>query len=87
MNIKSLRNIAIVSTFPPTKCGIGIYASQMFDFFIQQNIAVKKISVRAQLGVDKALNLCGTWYFLKLIPTVISNEKIIINYHKSFFFT
>jgi hypothetical protein len=85
MNIKTVQKVAIVSTFSPTKCGIAAYADQIYDCLKIQNSIVTKISVSNQVNVDKSLNICGFGRFLKLIPIVLTHDKVVINYHRSFF--
>jgi len=86
MSLKSVNKIAIISTFPPVKCGIASYASQMVNSLKQQdNLTIQTISVNHQNNVDKSLRLCGGLNFLKIIPVIFYYDKIIINYHKSFF--
>ncbi|MBD2045372.1 hypothetical protein H6F78_07135 [Coleofasciculus sp. FACHB-64] len=81
------KRIAVVSTFPPTRCGIAVYALQMVEALKRHpDLLLTRISVHPQENVDKSLDLRGLWRFLKLIPVVLSNDRIIINYHKSFFF-
>jgi hypothetical protein len=48
MNDNSSHIIAIVSTFPPMKCGIAVYAHQMFKTLQIKGNHIDRISVNNQ---------------------------------------
>lgn len=75
----------IVSTYPPMKCGIGKYAYQMAKVLRDQGNVVNIISPEEGDG-DFICNLKGGYNLLKLIKYSIFFNRIVIQYHESFYY-
>ena len=75
----------MVSSYPPMKCGIGAYASQMVKSLKSQGNMVDILSPYEGDGTFKT-DLKGGLRILKLLTRAKGYERIIIQYHESFFF-
>jgi glycosyltransferase involved in cell wall biosynthesis len=75
-----------VTTYPPTRCGIGVYASQSVKKLRSEGHIVNVISPDLQGNVDFKCDLCGGSKILKLLKMGIFYDKIVIQYHPAFFF-
>lgn len=75
----------MVSTYPPEKCGIGTYAYQMVKFLRNGGNVVDVISLEGN-GGDFTLNLKGGANLLKILKYAIFYDKVIIQYHESFYY-
>jgi glycosyltransferase involved in cell wall biosynthesis len=75
----------MVSSYAPMKCGIGAYALQMVKKIQNQGNSVKILSP-PEGGGDFRANLKGGFNLLKLIRFGFSFDKIIIQYHESFYY-
>jgi glycosyltransferase involved in cell wall biosynthesis len=75
----------MVSSYPPMKCGIGAYASQMVKSLQSHGDTVDILSPYEGDGTFKA-DLKGGFRILKLLTRAKGYERIIIQYHESFFF-
>ena len=75
----------MVSTYPPEKCGIGTYAYQMVKFLRNGGNVVDVISLEGN-GGDFTLNLKGGANLLKILKYTIFYDKVIIQYHESFYY-
>ena len=76
----------MVSTYPPMKCGIGTYAYQMTKKLQSSGNIVKVLTPKDGEG-DFISNLRGGFNFLKILRYATSYNKIIIQYHESFYYT
>jgi glycosyltransferase involved in cell wall biosynthesis len=75
----------MVSTYPPMKCGIGTYAYQMTKKLQASGNIVKVLTPKEGEG-DSTSNLRGGFNFLKIARHAMPNNKIIIQYHESFYY-
>lgn len=75
----------IVSTYPPMKCGIGKYAYQMANMLRDQGNVVNIISPEEGDG-DFICNLKKGFNLLKIIKFNIFYDKIVIQYHETFYY-
>lgn len=75
----------IVSTYPPEKCGIGTYAYQMVKFLRNSGSIVDVISLEGN-GGDFTLNLKGGANLLRILKYTIFYDKVVIQYHESFYY-
>ena len=75
-----------VTTYPPTRCGIGIYASQSVKKFRSDGHIIDIISPDMGGDVDFKYNLRGGFKILQLLKLGIFYDKIVIQYHPAFFF-
>lgn len=75
----------MVSSFPPMKCGIGVYADQMVKSLIDIGHMVDVLSPEEGGGNFKA-NLKGNFNPIKLLQYSKDYDKIILQYHESFFY-
>lgn len=75
----------MVSSYAPMRCGIGAYALQMVKKIQKQGNIVKILSP-PEGGGNIRTNLKGGFNLLKLIKYGYSFDKIIIQYHESFYY-
>jgi glycosyltransferase involved in cell wall biosynthesis len=75
----------MVSSYAPMKCGIGAYAHQMVKQF-QNHGDIVKILSPPEGGGDFRTNLIGGFNLLKLVKYGYPFDKIIIQYHESFYY-
>ena len=80
-----LKTILMVSTYPPTKCGIGTYASQSVEALTKQGFEVDTASPDQQGEVDYQLDLRGGLKPLKLLKISKAHKQTIIQYHHDFY--
>lgn len=76
----------MVSSYPPMKCGIGSYAFQMVKRLESEGNIVDILSPNDGNGTFKT-DLNGGFNVLRLINYSHGYDKIIIQYHESFFFS
>lgn len=81
-----LDNIVVVSTFPPTHCGIGRHGAQLVDALRNRGHVVTTVAVDQESGADAKLNLLGGFRLLRLARYLHQRNRLILNYHPSFFF-
>ncbi|ATW27731.1 glycosyltransferase [Candidatus Formimonas warabiya] len=77
--------ILMVSTYPPMKCGIGTYAFQAVQKYRSEGNIVDTLTPHEGKG-DFVEDLCGSFKILKLLKYVFFYNKVIIQYHASFFY-
>lgn len=75
----------MVSSYPPMKCGIGAYASQMKKSLEFHGDTVDILAPYEGDGTFKT-DLKGGFRILKLLTFAKGYDRIIIQYHESFFF-
>jgi glycosyltransferase involved in cell wall biosynthesis len=75
-----------VTSYPPTRCGIGIYASQSVEQLRSDGHVVDVISPNMDGSVDLKYDLCGGLKILKLLNICLFYDRIVIQYHPVFFF-
>src|SRR6266566_592388 len=75
-----------VTSYPPTRCGIGVYALQSVERLRNEGHIIDIISPDMDGNVDFKYNLCGGFKIMKLLKLGIFYDKIVIQYHPSFFF-
>lgn len=78
-------NYLIISSYPPSKCGIGKYAYQMAKKLRAQGHIVNILSFE-ESEADFVEKLNGGFSVLKILKYIPFYEKIIIQYHESFFY-
>ncbi|HLI63667.1 MAG TPA: glycosyltransferase [Terriglobales bacterium] len=76
----------MVSTYPPTHCGIGAYAEQSVAQLRAQGHVVDVVSPDGQGNVDFAWDLRGGDKLLRLLPLLKYYDKVIIQYTWAFFY-
>lgn len=76
----------MVSTYPPTHCGIGAYGEQSVAQLRSQGHIVDVVSPDGAGNVDFAWDLRGGSKILKLLRLVRFYDQIIIQYHWAFFY-
>ena len=77
----------MVSTYPPTHCGIGAYGEQSVAQLRGQGHVVDVLSPDGRGNVDFAWDLRGGSKILRLLELAPYYDKIVIQYHWSFFYT
>lgn len=75
----------MVSSYAPMKCGIGAYATQMVKKMQNRGDIVKILSP-LEGGGNFRTNLKGGFALLKIIKYGYPFQKIIIQYHESFYY-
>jgi glycosyltransferase involved in cell wall biosynthesis len=75
-----------VTTYPPTKCGIGAYASQSVKKLRNDGHVIDIMSPDMEGDVDFQYDLCGGLKILQLLKLGIFYDKIVIQYQPAFFF-
>jgi glycosyltransferase involved in cell wall biosynthesis len=75
-----------VTTYPPTKCGIGVYASQSIKKLRNQGHIVDIMSPDMDGNVDFKYDLCGGFKIFQLLKIGIFYDKIVMQYQPGFFF-
>lgn len=75
----------IVSTYPPMRCGIGRYAFQMVKKLRESGNVVNVLSPKEGDG-DFTSNLAGWFNIMKILKYAVFYDKIILQYHQSFFY-
>jgi glycosyltransferase involved in cell wall biosynthesis len=75
-----------VTTYPPTRCGIGVYASQSVKKLRSNGHIIDIISPDMNGNVDFKYNLCGGLKILQLLLLGIFYDIIVIQYQPAFFF-
>lgn len=79
-----LPKILMVSTYPPEKCGIGKYAQQQVDYLRNNRNLVDILAIR---GEGKySMQFDSPEKILKLCDFQDIYDKIIIQYHASFYY-
>jgi len=76
----------MVTTYPPTHCGIGSYGEQSVNQLRGQGHVVDIVSPDQQGNVDFAWDLRGGSKILKLVDLLPYYDKVVIQYHWSFFY-
>ena len=77
----------MVSTYPPTHCGIGAYGEQSVAKLRSEGHIVDVISPDGQGNVDFAWDLRGEAKILKLLELLPYYDRAVIQYHWSFFYS
>lgn len=75
----------MVSTYPPMKCGIGTYACQMVRKLRNDGHIVDVLSPEEGDG-DFNADLKGGFNLLKILKLSLFYDRVIIQYHPSFFY-
>jgi glycosyltransferase involved in cell wall biosynthesis len=75
----------MVSTYPPMRCGIGMYAFQMVRRLRGEGHIVEVFSPEEGDG-DFTGNLRGGLNLLRILPYSIFYDRVILQYHESFFY-
>jgi glycosyltransferase involved in cell wall biosynthesis len=75
-----------VTPFPPTHCGIGVYASQSVRRLRESGNLVDVLSPDGLGNVDFAWNLKGGSKVLKLIRLLPFYDRVVIQYSSAFFY-
>lgn len=76
----------MVSTYPPTHCGIGAYGEQSVTQLRAQGHIVDIASPDMQGNVDFAWDLRGGSKLLQLLELLPYYDRIVIQYHWAFFY-
>jgi glycosyltransferase involved in cell wall biosynthesis len=76
----------MVSTYPPTHCGIGAYGDQAVTQLRSQGHIVDVVSPDGQGNVDFAWDLRGGSKILQLFRLLPFYDRTIIQYHWAFFY-
>ena len=76
----------MVTTYPPTHCGIGGYGEQNVAQLRGQGHIVDVVSPDGQGNVDFAWDLRGGSKILTLLELVPYYDRIVIQYHWAFFY-
>lgn len=76
----------MVSTYPPTHCGIGAYAEQSVAQLRAQGHVVDVVSPDGQGNVDFAWDLRGGGKLLRLFSLLRYYDRVVIQYHWAFFY-
>lgn len=76
----------MVTTYPPTHCGIGIYGEQNAGLLRSQGHVVDIVSPDSEGNVDFAWDLRGGAKVLKLLELAPYYDHIVIQYHWAFFY-
>ena len=75
----------MVSTYPPTRCGIGAYAEQSVARLRADGHIVDVVSPDGQGNADFAWDLQGS-KLLQLLSLVPYYDKVVLQYHWAFFY-
>lgn len=76
----------MVTTYPPTQCGIGSYGEQSVNQLRSQGHIVDIASPDQQGNVDYAWDLRGGSKILRLRKLLPYYDKVVIQYHWAFFY-
>lgn len=76
----------MVSTYPPTHCGIGGYCEQNVALLRSQGHIVDLVSPDGQGNVDFAWDLRGGTKILHLLELLPFYDAVMIQYHWAFFY-
>jgi glycosyltransferase involved in cell wall biosynthesis len=76
----------MVSSYPPSRCGIGKYASQMAASLREKGHVVTVLGVDNCHG-DCLEDLHGWFRVMKVIKYSRGYDRIVIQYHESFFYS
>jgi glycosyltransferase involved in cell wall biosynthesis len=76
----------MVSTYPPTHCGIGAYGEQSVAQLREHGHVVDVVSPDGQGNVDFAWDLRGGWKLLQLFQLLPYYDHVVIQYHWAFFY-
>jgi glycosyltransferase involved in cell wall biosynthesis len=76
----------MVTTHPPTHCGIGAYGEQSIAQLRSQGHVVDVLSPDGQGNVDFAWDLRGGRKILRLLHVIRYYDRIVIQYHWAFFY-
>lgn len=75
-----------VTTYPPTRCGIGAYASQSVEKIRNEGHFVDIMSPDNKGEVDFKYCLQGGFKLLRVLKLGLFYDRIVIQYHPAFFF-
>ena len=76
----------MVTTHPPTHCGIGAYGEQSAALLQSQGHVVDTMSPDGQGNVDFAWDLRGGSKILRLIPLLRYYDQVVIQYTWAFYY-
>ena len=76
----------MVTTHPPTHCGIGAYGEQSIAQLRSQGHVVDVVSPDGMGNVDFAWDLRGGSKILRLVRLLRYYDRIVIQYHSAFFY-
>jgi glycosyltransferase involved in cell wall biosynthesis len=83
--VKAMKYL-IVSSYPPTHCGIGKYAFQMAWTLTDQGSVVNILSPPEGDG-DYTIKLHGGFRSLRIFLYAFFYDRVVIQYHPSFFYS
>ena len=86
MNSEATVKYLFVTTFPPTRCGIGTYASQTVRRLRECGNLVDVLSPDRLGNVDFAWNLLGGFKILKLVALLPFYDHVVVQYNWTFFY-
>ncbi len=81
-------NILVVSTFPPTKCGIGTYAAEQVARLVEGGHSVTKVAMAADSSADRIYNfrtIRGLFQWL-IFCARASYDEVYVHYADNFYF-
>lgn len=76
----------MVSTYPPTHCGIGAYGEQSAAQLRANGHVVDVVSPDGQGNVDFAWDLRGGFKLLQLFQLLPYYDRVVLQYHAAFFY-
>jgi len=76
----------MVSTYPPTRCGIGAYAEQSVARLRGEGHVVDVVSPDRQGNVDFAWDLQGGGRLRQLLSLLPYYDKVVLQYHWAFYY-
>jgi len=76
----------MVSTYPPTRCGIGAYAEQSVARLRAAGHIVDVVSPDGQGNADFAWDLQGGSKLLQILPLLPYYDEVVLQYHWAFFY-
>jgi glycosyltransferase involved in cell wall biosynthesis len=76
----------MVSTYPPTHCGIGAYGEQSVAQLRANGHVVDVVSPDGRGNVDFAWDLRGGFKLLQLFKLLPYYDRIVLQYHSAFFY-
>src|SRR5215831_291000 len=75
-----------VTTYPPTRCGIGAYSRQSVEKLREQGHFVDVMSPDLDGNVDFKCDLRGGFKLLRLLVVACFYDRLVVQYHHNFFF-
>jgi glycosyltransferase involved in cell wall biosynthesis len=80
--------VLVVSTFPPTKCGIGTYAAEQVARLVEAGHSVTKVTMAADSAADKVFNFRNIRGMLRWLMFCVKPryDEIYVHYADNFYF-